>query len=702
MRLLSVHKRLLYLCLLCLLALPECLLAEPHTTVISTNRYHLGVAGFPEWEEFAQDKPYGRQLALNFVASPNAAGHTLFIRQRDVKETWEVVLNGKKLGTLIHRETPLVAQFPVPPQLIHAGTNSLFILPPKANDDIELADIRLINAPLTAALGECTLSVTVTEAPTGHALPCRITITDATGALTPLIPLPLRVDGQPVTNAAVQLGVTTRTGVIYTRDGKAKVSLLPGTYTVYASRGMEYSAPSQQITVQPGDNTHLNLSLLREVNTEGWVSADTHIHTLTYSGHGDATIDERMLTIAGEGLEVPIATDHNHNTDYSEAALRTKLREHFTSAIGNEVTTKVGHFNAFPIKPGSPIPGYKSTNWTVLLQDMRNTPGVQVITLNHPRDLHSGFIPFAATNYNPLTGEHIRLTNELFDAMEVITSGALQSDVRRLYHDWFGLLNHGYHIMSVGSSDTHDVSRYILGQGRTYIMADDHDPAHIDITQVCRNLRAGRAVVSLGLFVNMDVAQKYYVGDVATNLPDEFIVTVHADSSSWSWVQNVELYADGVKIRSTDYLQPRARLRRSTGFVLKRPFHDVYLVGLAFGPGVTAPFADTPKPYQPASRKFTPHVIGSTNPIWIDGDGDGKYTSPRGYAEQLVRDYGLNPDRLLPALTPYDEAIMIQTLALCHERGMDFIKEDFQSALKIASPKLRSALKTYLQSFPAK
>jgi len=29
----------------------------------------------------------------------------------------------------------------------------------------------------------------------------------------------------------------------------------------------------------------------------GFVSCDTHIHTLTFSGHGDATIDEPGLTV---------------------------------------------------------------------------------------------------------------------------------------------------------------------------------------------------------------------------------------------------------------------------------------------------------------------------------------------------------------------------------------------------------------------
>jgi hypothetical protein len=687
--------------------------AEPQ--ILSSEKFHLGVEGFPEWEEFAHSKPHGRRLDLTFTAPATTNNHTLFLRQRDVKNTWQVQLNGQRLGNLIAQETPLIAHFEITPRLLRSGTNTLSIIPPTATDDIEISDIRLTPGSVAEILGQSSLLLRVTEAPGGQPVPCRLTIADSSGALVafslldepraagfqPAVSAPANPNGpqNPKPESPLALTSTTRPGVIYTRDGTTRLGLMPGNYTVYASRGMEYSVATQQVSIAQDSPQTVNLAIRREVNTKGWVAADTHIHTRTHSGHGDATIDERMLTIAGEGIELAIATDHNHHTDYSAAALRTKLQQHFTSVIGNEVTTKNGHFNAFPItNQSSTVADFKSTDWDGLLRGIRATPGVQVITLNHPRDLHSGFIPLGATNFNPVTGRHIRLTNEVFDALEVITSGAMQSDLYLLYRDWFALLNRGHRIMSVGSSDTHDVSRFILGQGRTYLAAPDEDAAHIDINTACRSLKAGRASVSFGLFADMDVAQKFHLGDLATDLPDEFIVTVHADAPSWTWVQKVELFANGVKIRETDYLQPRVRLRRSSGFVLNRPFHDLYLVGIATGPGITAPFAETPKPYQPSSKTFTPKVLASTNPIWIDGDGDGKYTSPRGYAEQLVKDYGSNPERLFTALAPYDEAIIIQTLALCRERGADLRNRTLQAAAKDATPAIQKALKQILDS----
>src|SRR4029434_3955840 len=127
----------------------------------------------------------------------------------------------------------------------------------------------------------------------------------------------------------------------------------------------------------------IEMEIAREVLTPGLVSCDTHIHTLELSGHGDATLDERMFTIAGEGVELPIATEHNPHADYAEAASRTGMNRYFTTVRGNEVTTSAGHFNIFPVEANATVPNAKVTHWPELLKSIRATPGVAVVLLNH-------------------------------------------------------------------------------------------------------------------------------------------------------------------------------------------------------------------------------------------------------------------------------------------------------------------------------
>ena len=128
---------------------------------------------------------------------------------------------------------------------------------------------------------------------------------------------------------------------------------------------------------------------------------------------------------------------------------------YFTPVVGDEVTTKTGHFNAFPFPAGAKPPDPNIADWPDLLRAIRSAPGERVVVLNHPRDLHAGFRPFAPEQFNPVTGEHRRGPLGV-DAMEVINSGAMQSDPMRPVRDWMALRNRGERITAVGASDSHD------------------------------------------------------------------------------------------------------------------------------------------------------------------------------------------------------------------------------------------------------
>jgi len=60
-------------------------------------------------------------------------------------------------------------------------------------------------------------------------------------------------------------------------------------------------------------------------------------------------------------------------------------------------------------------------------------------------------------------------------------------------------------------------------------------------------------------------------------------------------------------------------------WTLPRPSADTALVAIASGPGVTAPYWAIPRPYQPSSKDWEPRVLGATNPVRVDGDGDGQF-----------------------------------------------------------------------------
>lgn len=523
----------------------------------------------------------------------------------------------------------------------------------------------------------------------GAPLPARLTVLDAQGGMA-------KIEADPAKWLAV------RPGVVYTGTGEAAFRLPHGRFTLHVNRGPEYGLVTRPLTVGEKPQS-LTVRLPREVDTRGYISADTHIHTRTFSGHGDATIEERMATIAGEGIELAVATDHNHHTDYAPAARETGTAPFFTSVIGNEVTTKTGHFNAFPVRPGSRPPDFNTADWAKLQADMRALPGVRVVILNHPADNHSGFIPTDPKRFHPASGESRDGRPWNIDGIEVVTSAALQSDWMRPYRDWFALLNRGRTTVGIGASDTHDVSRFILGQARTYVASRASRPDQIDVQEACDSILAGRVLVSMGLLTEMWVDDRFGVGDLSTGRSTSMKVRIRVQGPRWIEADRVDLYLNGQKIVSRPVASKGQQVVKSDLMLtLPRPKHDAWLVAIASGPGADDPYWPAGRPYQPDRADWDPKVLGSTSPIRIDGNGDGVYTSPleqarRALAAARLGDAPSAADltRLAGLLERSDSAVAVQATSLLFQRGLDLMGAPARGAFENAAPHVRHGFIAY-------
>jgi len=116
--------------------------AEPRR-VLDDRSHHLGLEGEREWRDLEGTVPEARSLQITFDAHANAQPSTLFIRQRDVKLKWTVLLNGRKLGALDLMEYPEVTTITVSAGVLRDGENHLSILSPEMPDDIFIEEIAL-------------------------------------------------------------------------------------------------------------------------------------------------------------------------------------------------------------------------------------------------------------------------------------------------------------------------------------------------------------------------------------------------------------------------------------------------------------------------------------------------------------------------------------------------------------------------------
>jgi|GEM_PF-337679 len=674
--------------------------AARQSQIVDSVFHHLRVGDLPEWDEFP-DAAENDHMEVAFHSESNSDEWTLQLRQQDVKQRWRVQLNEQMLGHLHQDENDMVACFALPRGTLVAGSNKLVISqesPGKALvDDIRVGAIQLYRQPLKTVLSEATVEITVVDSDSNQPLPARITILNEAGSLQTVEVVPER-------------HLAVRPGTIFSATGNARFGLPAGRYTVYAGRGFEYSLASATIDVAAGESITQTLGIRREVSTDGYVACDPHIHTLTHSGHGDATVHERMVTLAAEGIELPVATDHNVPIDHDPFAREVGVRRFFTPVIGNEVTTPVGHFNIFPVPSDRKVPNHRLSDWGAIFTEIHDVTGVPVLILNHARDLHSGHRPFGPKYFNSATGENLDGWPLGFNAMEIVNSGATQTDMLQLTTDWMSLLNRGVAVTPIGSSDSHDVARHFVGQARTYIRCDDRDPGNIDIAAAVTSLQHGNVMVSYGLLATLNVNGQSS-GDLVPIESDPVQVDIQVLGPNWITADRVELYANGQLIRSEEIASETVPDQTTTGnkrgikweghWMLPRPHHDVHLVVVAIGPGIDLPYWKTAKPYQPMSPAWKPHVIGCSGALWLDVDRDGQRTSARDYARRIWDSTANDHLRLLKSLADYDAAVAIHAADFYRQSGGSLTDIQSESAFISAAPAVKHGFRTCFEAWRA-
>jgi len=533
----------------------------------------LGNNVVTNWPEAAQ-KPLGNRVVIPFNAAKADSFRTIGITARDVENRWLITLNGSKLDHLKAAKPRGPQLYRIPDGALQTGLNQLVIDGGKTGDDITVGPFEFYAQSFIEMRKLTPLTLSVTDGDSGNPVPARLSIRDQNGKKVEIFSAPSDL-------------VAIRPGLLYVNGAPVVIELSPGTYSLQTARGMEWSMAEQTITVTDAP-LRVPLEIRRVVDTKGFIASDTHLHTLTYSGHGDASIEERVLTLAGDGVEFAVATDHNHHTDYGPIQRRLNLTYHYTSVTGNEVSTANGHLNGFPLNPTAPIPNSKQSDWVKLVADIRSK-GAKVVVLNHPRWPDAARNPFTRFGVNRASGERAADTRFTFDAMELVNSTGLQKLPMYLFEDWFALLNHGEKISAVSTSDAHSVGEPVV-QGRTYIRSTTDDPARLDVDEICSAIAKGKSSVSFGIFTDVQVNGTNTMGDLVTNLAGKIDLKLRVATPAWVTPRTAKVFMNG-------YLVAERKLESSSNmpfnqmldFYLPAPAQDAWLVCVVLGDGVKHP-----------------------------------------------------------------------------------------------------------------
>ena len=553
-----------------------------------------------------------------------------------------------------------------------------------------------LSAPAPTANAEAphgTLTFTVVDSE-GANIPAKLSFTDSNGVNSNLFP---NANADPEKLAV-------RYHAIYTLDGEGTITVPVGTWNVYASHGIEWSLDHKTMTVEEGGEYSWDAILVHEINTTDWVSGDFHLHTLTYSGHGDSNMNERIISLIGENVEFAVATDHNHNTDYQPTIDRLGASKHITAVVGNEVSSSYGHLNAFPLDANATVVDQKleAPELFALIRAEENDTGVvPIIQINHPRWGNIDY--FGTRGLDPITGDSnddrwswdfdsIEVLNEnpgwgFYDAE--ITDMPTRSSKHSVLRDWYNMLNAGRHIAAVGNSDSHTVTKNIAGIPRNYIFTGTDDPANIDPAKIAQAVRSGQISTTTGPFLRM-TANGHPMGSTISVHDQSLDVHIDVQAASWIDLDTVRIIQNGDEVAKVDFIEikrgwcigmEKSHFRPRIRIPIPR---DCWIVAIAQGDEPMTPFV------MHSDRDVLPIAIA--NPIYIDADGDGKYTPPKVWAENIIAtdDQALIV-RTFNEVNPTEQSLLV--MASSNKKMVELGLKSKERIVRLAATKLAEKLK---------
>lgn len=457
-------------------------------------------------------------------------------------------------------------------------------------------------------------------------MPARVIIT----AVPPTPPPPFPRDGA-MARAFGPDALSIPDGVLLL-TGEAELPLAAGTYELVFLQGPEYEQVTQQVTIADNAVTPLEVVLSHSVRTPGWLAADMHIHT-GRSFDSKLLPAHRVVAEVAAGVEVLVPTDHIYHHDLQPYIKALGYDARAVSVPGSEYGFKHGHLGVYPVEfdPTGALWGAPAwevwENWQNLTAELvfpmiHALPGQPMVVINHPRLLPDlGYF----TNIGwPHTPDEPLASASLFDGLEILNGyESAPGEVTPLLRDWFYLLSQGFRITGLGNSDSHKIDWLTSGYPRTWLRLPTDDPARILPSDLREAILGMRAISSTGPWVNLRIDGRE-IGDTITPKPGSgtVAVEVEADAPSWIDLSHVLIYQNGVLVK--DFAVPSL----GRGHPALRVQHtlpiseDGWVVAMAVG--------DQPLPTRVigAVRQGKTRPFATTNPIFIDNNGDGQVKPP--------------------------------------------------------------------------
>jgi hypothetical protein len=407
------------------------------------------------------------------------------------------------------------------------------------------------------------LSVDVRDFESGRLLPVRLFLHGA--------------GGTPEPNFGPHFRASGAGSIIDLESGELASALPAGTYRVLATHGPEWTLDDRTVTLGVGEHQRLQLFLRHVVPTPGLAACDFHVHS-SAGFDSDVSVEDRVRTLAGVGIDFAAPTEHNVVGDYA-AVGPLGLDRQLGWAPAVEVTTDKparGHFNVFPY-PFEEPPPWEHTTLSRLVSFVRAKTPNAIVQVNHPR-LGGGMGYFDLIHLDLVTGHSREPFEDGFDTLEVYNGFDLakRARVEAVLSEWLTLFDAGRRHVATGNSDSHTAQYSWAGFPRTYVAVpgdlEDRPGPPVAVAEVVQALRRGHATVTSGPLVDLRVGPRGEAGPgdaFVVDAPgvDRSSVRIHVRvrRAPWVDVRSVRLLFRGQPIERWDLPESPLRTKFEDG-----------------------------------------------------------------------------------------------------------------------------------------
>jgi len=430
-----------------------------------------------------------------------------------------------------------------------------------------------------------------------------------------------------------------------------EVSIPAGNYTVYATRGPEFSLSKTTLQVKPNERAELKIDEPhRELTMPGWLSADFHVHS-EFSFDSTLPAQRRVIDFVAQGGNVMVSTEHKRTINYQPIVEQLGLQRNIIAIAGveltgmahtNKIPRTMGHSNVFPVIAeeqqfmGGTLPHENRRLGEVIEEYKQKYPDV-VFQLNHPRiierkdetnkddaddDINFFSHLSIGKKYDPSlpldNKQNASLIEKLagsgyrdidFDAIELL-NGQDMSTYELVRQDWFSLLLQGYRKTATADSDSHSAGE-VVAMPRNYIPVHDNRIGYFDSKDIAQAVLRGELFGTTGPLLDVHLhdshLQDKHMGELYSG--KQSMLSIAIRTASWIPVEKISIYINGKKYKERSINKSGVYEEAIT--VGKDSFVTVEVEGKA------------QSDYAAVYPGFKPFAF--SNPIFIDADGNGTW-----------------------------------------------------------------------------